>query len=79
MKVFVITFDRNSSNQIMYVLKSHGLDVIPEEFNYLYPNKLYKIFGKNIKVIFITKNPADVIHSIIKNQKTHDVLYIKEY
>ena len=79
MKVFVITFDRNSYNQIMYVLKSHGLDVIPEEFNYLYPNKLYKIFGKNIKVIFITKNPADVIHSIIKNQKTHDILYIKEY
>lgn len=55
------------------------INIIKKPHNYLYPNNLEKKYGKNIKIIFITKNIKDVINSILQREKDQDINWIKKH
>lgn len=79
MKVAIITIGRSGSSELISILKTHNIDVIPKPYNHLYPDTLCKMFGEKIKVIFITRNITDVIQSIIKREKTCGMSWIKQH
>ena len=68
MRFAVITIGRSGSSELIKILRSK-INIIPKPNNHLYPNELEKQYGKNIKVIFITRNIKDVIKSTLQREK----------
>ena len=78
MKFAVITIERSCSSELIKILSSK-INIIPKPNNHLYPNELKKKYGKNIKIIFITRNIKDVVKSILQREKDGDINWIKEH
>jgi len=76
MKFAVITIGRSGCSELIEILSSK-MNVIPKPNNHLYPNELKKKYGKNIKVIFITRNIKDVVKSILQREKDRGINWIK--
>lgn len=81
MKIAVISFGRAGSSELIQQLinKNKNVDVIPKPYNHLYPNQLEKKFGRDIKVIFITRNFVDIIDSLFKREKGLGINWIKAH
>ena len=78
MKYAIITIGRSGSSQLIKTLSSE-LDIIKKPNNHLYPNKLLKKYGKDVKVIFITRNIKEVIKSVLQREKDKGIGWIKEH
>lgn len=78
MKFAVITIGRSGSSELIEILNSK-INVIPKPYNHLYPNELLKKFGKDIKVIFITRNIKDVIKSLLQREKNRGLSWIESH
>ena len=65
MLIAVITIGRSGSSELISILNETKLNVIKKPFNHLYPNELLSKFGKDIKVIFITRAIKDILVSLI--------------
>jgi hypothetical protein len=78
MKFAVITIGRSGSSELIKILSSK-INIIPKPNNHLYPNELKKKYGKNIKVIFITRNIKDVVKSILQREKDRGINWILNY
>ena len=68
MKTVVISFCDLVISEINSVLKKKNIDIIDENYDCLYPNEIINKFGKNIRVIFVTRKITDVIN-LIKNKE----------
>ena len=80
MKIVVITIGRSGSSELINLLTAESkLTVIPKPYNHLYPKKLLNKFGKDVKVIFITRNLNDVIGSVLQREKDIDIEWIKKH
>ena len=78
MKFAVITFGRAGSSELIEILTSH-IDVIPKPYNHLYPKDLFDRFGKEIKVIFLTRDLNDIIKSLLQKEKECGINWIKKH
>jgi hypothetical protein len=78
MKVAVISIGRSGSSELVNILKSK-LNVIPKKYNHLYPEDLFKKYGRKLKVIFITRNINDVINSVIQREKDKGIKWIQNH
>ena len=77
MKIAVITIGRSGSSELIKLLTANSkLTIIPKPYNHLYPHKLLKKFGKDVKVIFITRNLNDVIGSVLQREKDKGLPWI---
>jgi hypothetical protein len=80
MKVAVISIGRSGSNELLRILNTKNkINIIQKPDNHLYPNVLKKKYGKNIKVIFITRNIKDVIKSVLQRKKDCNINWIKNH
>lgn len=81
MKIAVITIGRSGSSELLKILeeKTENKDIIPKPNNHLYPEELYKNFGPDIKVIFITRNIKEVIQSLLQRNKDKGIEWIKKH
>ena len=68
MKYAVITFGRAGSSELIDKL-TPKIDVIPKPDNHLYPDKLFKKYGSDIKVIFLTRTIKDIIRSVLQREE----------
>ena len=68
MKFAVITIGSSGSSELIKILTSK-IKIIPKPNNHLYPSELEKKYGKNIKVIFITRNIKDCCKITITKRK----------
>ncbi len=78
MKFAVITIGRSGSSELIEILSSK-INVIQKPDNHLYPSELEKKYGRNIKVIFITRNIKDIIKSILQREKDKGISWIKHH
>ena len=78
MKFAVITFGRAGSSELIEILTS-DIDVIPKPYNHLYPKDLLDRFGKEIKVIFLTRDLNDIIKSLLQKEKECGINWIKKH
>jgi hypothetical protein len=69
MKVAVISIGRSGSSELIRILNTKGIDIVPKPYNHLYPENLLKKYGKSVKVIFITRKITEVINSLINKDK----------
>ena len=84
MKIAVITIGRSGSSELIKILEDNleeteNIDIIPKPNNHLYPEELYKNFGPDIKVIFITRNIKEVIQSLLQRNKDRGIDWIKKH
>lgn len=79
MKIAVITVGRAGSSELISILKKMKFDVIDKPNNHLYPNKLLSKFGKNIKVIFITRAINEVLLSIKNRELDKGINWVKNH
>ena len=78
MKLAIITMGCSGSSELTNELSSK-INVIPNPDNHLYPNKLLEKYGRNVKVIFITRNIKDVIKSILQGGNYFGPKWIKKH
>jgi len=78
MKIAVISIGRSGSSELIKLLKPR-LNVIPKKHNHLYPKELFNKHGRNIKVIFITRNINDVIGSVLQREKDKGIKWIRKH
>ena len=78
MKFVVITNGRSGSSELINKLSSK-INVIPKPDNHLNPSVLLKKYGKNIKVIFITRNIKDIIKSVLQREKDKGISWIEKH
>ena len=82
MKYAVISIGRSGSSELIRILKSK-INVIRKKrcsnINHLYPSELEKFFGRDVKVIFITRNIKDVIKSVLCREKDRGINWIKNH
>ena len=79
MRIAVISIGRSGSSELITILNNNKFDVIKKPFNHLYPDKLLNKFGKNIKVIFITREIKNVLISIKNKETQKGVGWIKQH
>jgi hypothetical protein len=79
MKIAVITISRSGSSELIEILSKYNIDVVHKPYNYLYPNELFNMYGKNIKVIFITRKLLDVIKSIKQREIDYGINWIETH
>lgn len=88
MKFAVVTigFDNsNNSNNLIKILenKINIINITTNSDHYLYPDELYDAYGKDVKIIFLTKNCAkqnnyfNELYQAYISQKIFDILFIK--
>ena len=77
MKFAIITIGRSGSSELIDILKSK-VQVISKPDNHLYPDRLLSKHGKDVKVIFITRNIKDVIQSLLQRNKDKGIKWIQE-
>lgn len=78
MRYAVITIGRSGSSEFIEILNPF-VNVIQKPDNHLYPPELFKKYGKNVKVIFITRNVKDVIKSVIQREKDNGREWISRH
>lgn len=78
MKLVVVTIGRSGSSELIKKISKYNINISKLD-NHLYPNKLIKKYGKNIKVIFITRNIKDIIKSILQREKDYGLKWIKKH
>ena len=78
MKFAIITIGRSGSSELIDILKSK-VQVISKPDNHLYPDRLLSKHGKDVKVIFITRNIKDVIQSLLQRNKDKGIKWIQEH
>ena len=72
-KIVIITFIGTDLSKFMNNLSSK-INLIEETDNQLYPNELLEKYGKNIKVIFITRNVKNILNSLLQSEKYNKYL-----
>lgn len=79
MLIAVITIGRSGSSELISILNKTKLNVIKKPFNHLYPNELLSKFGKDIKVIFITREIKDILVSLKNRELFKGLNWIKKH
>lgn len=79
MQIAVITLGRPGSSELISILNKMKLNVINKPFNHLYPNELLVNFGKNIKVIFITRSIKEILLSLKNRELDKGINWIKQH
>ena len=69
---FAITVGRSGSSELIKKLSSK-VNVIPKPDNHLFPDKLLTKYGRNVKVIFLTRNIKKVIKSVLQREKDYGI------
>tara|TARA_B110000971_G_C19991266_1_gene492089 strand:+ start:425 stop:1651 length:1227 start_codon:yes stop_codon:yes gene_type:complete len=79
MRIAVITVGCSGSSELISILNKMKLNVINKPFNHLYPNELLFKFGKNIKVIFITRSIKEILVSLKNRELDKGINWIKQH
>ena len=79
MNIAVISIGRSGSSELISILEKKKFNVIKKPYNHLYPNELKKMFGENIKVIFISRNITDILVSIKNKELTNGIKWVEEH
>ena len=77
-KFAVITIGRSGSSELIYKLSSK-VNIVPKPDNHLYPERLFEKYGKDIKVIFLTRNIADVVKSILQREIDKGTKWVEQH
>ncbi len=77
-KFAVITIGRSGSSELIYKLSSN-VNIVPKPDNHLYPERLFEKYGKDIKVIFLTRNIAEVIQSILQRKIDKGTIWVEQH
>ena len=78
MKFAIITVGRSGSSELIKKLSSK-VNVIPKPDNHLFPDKLLTKYGRNVKVIFLTRNIKNVIKSVLQREKDYGIQWIEKH
>ena len=79
MKTVIITITNSNFTDLISALEEKKIEIIKKPFNNLYPNELLNKFGKNTRVIFITRFIKDILISLKNNESDKGINWIKNY
>lgn len=77
-KIAIISIGRSGSSELIYNLSSK-VNIVPKPDNHLYPESLFEKYGKDIKVIFLTRNIAEVIQSILQREIDKGSIWVEQH
>ena len=77
-KFAVISIGRSGSSELIFKLSSK-VNIVPKPDNHLYPERLFEKYGKDIKVIFLTRNISDVVKSILQREIDKGTKWVEQH